>query len=66
MVKPATPQGRRGPKRGPQAKDFAHVCPAVGCPRNGEPFKGTARAMYCSPNCNLREFRRREKEKAAG
>lgn len=60
MVKPATPQARRGTKPGTTIpKNIAHVCPADGCPRNGEPFMGTRNSIYCLPSCRLRDWRKR-------
>jgi len=56
----------RGPTRGAKyEKTVERVCTAPGCPRNGEPFEGTAKAVYCSRRCNLAAWRARQKEKAA-
>lgn len=55
---------RRGPAPGStQSKDFEHVCPAPECPREGRPFTGTQKAVYCSRACNLRAWRKRQAEK---
>lgn len=61
MPKPA-PQAKRGTKAGTKLrKAFSHVCANdVDCERNGEPFMGTAKAVCCSPKCNLKVWRRRQ------
>ena len=51
-----------GPDVGSKTKkDHAHVCPAEGCPRKGEPFMGTKKARFCSTACGLRDWRARQK-----
>lgn len=54
---------KRGTKPGTKTRRlFEHVCPAAGCPRKGKPFKGTAKAKFCSTACGLRDWRARRKE----
>lgn len=61
-----SPAKTRGSKRGTKNKRaYMHVCPEPTCPRRseaypeGEPFAGTAKAIYCSDRCSLRAWRRR-------
>lgn len=63
---PAPKPKKRGAKEGTHlARSFSKVCPAPGCPREGEPFLGTARAVFCSPRCNLANWRVRQREEKA-
>lgn len=63
---PALPPKKRGVKPGTVlARTFMKVCKAPGCPREGEPFAGTARSIFCSGRCNLAAWRQRKREEAA-